>query len=87
MKQSFKLSYCDYIANIIQKSLMQFDQENLLDKIGRIRLDLDLDGVVPHVPEPDAAGAVGRAGVVRRPAAAGDATAGVRPAGSAVRPG
>jgi hypothetical protein len=45
MKQSFKLSYCDYIANIIQKSLMQFDQENLLDKIGRIRLDLDLDGV------------------------------------------
>jgi hypothetical protein len=45
MKKSFKLSYCDYIANIIQKSLMQFDQENLLDKIGRIRLDLDLDGV------------------------------------------
>ena len=45
MKQSFKLSYCDYIANIIQKSLMQFDQENLLDKIGRIRLDLDPDGV------------------------------------------
>jgi hypothetical protein len=24
---------------------MQFDQENLLDKIGHIRLDLDLDGV------------------------------------------
>ena len=45
MKQSFKLSYCDYIANIIQKSLMQFDQENLLDKIGRIRLDLDSEGV------------------------------------------
>lgn len=45
MKQSFKLSYCDYIANIIQKSLMQFDQENLLDKIGRIRLDLDPEGV------------------------------------------
>ena len=45
MKQSFKLSYCDYIANIVQKSLMQFDQENLLDKIGRIKLDLDLDGV------------------------------------------
>ena len=45
MKQSFRLSYCDYIANIVQKSLMQFDQENLLDKIGRIKLDLDLDGV------------------------------------------
>ncbi len=45
MKQSFKLSYCDYIANIVQKSLMQFDQENLLDKVGRIKLDLDLDGV------------------------------------------
>lgn len=45
MKQSFKLSYCDYIANIIQRSLMQFDQENLLDKIGRIRLDLDSEGV------------------------------------------
>jgi len=45
MKKSFKLSYCDYIANIIQKSLMQFDQENLLDKIGRIRLDLDSEGV------------------------------------------
>lgn len=45
MKQSFKLSYCDYIANIIQKSLMQFDQENLLDKVGRIRLDLDLGGI------------------------------------------
>jgi hypothetical protein len=24
---------------------MQFDQENLLDKIGRIRLDLDSEGV------------------------------------------
>jgi hypothetical protein len=24
---------------------MQFDQENLLDKVGRIKLDLDLDGV------------------------------------------
>lgn len=45
MRKSLKLSYCDYIANIIQKSLMQFDQENLLDKIGRIKLDLDLDGV------------------------------------------
>lgn len=45
MKKSFKLSYCDYIANIVQKSLMQFDQENLLDKVGRIKLDLDLDGV------------------------------------------
>ena len=45
MKQSFKLSYCDYIANIVQKSLMQFDQENLLDKVGRIKLDLDFDGV------------------------------------------
>lgn len=45
MKQSFRLSYCDYIANIVQKSLMQFDQENLLDKVGRIKLDLDLDGV------------------------------------------
>ena len=45
MKQSYKLSYCDYIANIVQKSLMQFDQENLLDKVGRIKLDLDLDGV------------------------------------------
>lgn len=45
IKQSFKLSYCDYIANIVQKSLMQFDQENLLDKVGRIKLDLDFDGV------------------------------------------
>jgi len=45
MSKSFKLSYCDYIANIVQKSLMQFDQENLLDKIGRIRLDLDSEGV------------------------------------------
>ena len=45
MKKSFKLSYCDYIANIVQKSLMQFDQENLLDKVGRIKLDLDFDGV------------------------------------------
>lgn len=45
MKQSFKLSYCDYIANIVQKSLMQFDQENLLDKVGRIKLDLNFDGV------------------------------------------
>ena len=45
MKQSFKLSYCDYIANIIQRSLLQFDQENLLDKVGRIKLDLDWDGV------------------------------------------
>lgn len=45
MKQSFRLSYCDYIANIVQKSLMQFDQENLLDKVGRIKLDLDFDGV------------------------------------------
>jgi hypothetical protein len=24
---------------------MQFDQENLLDKVGRIKLDLDFDGV------------------------------------------
>ena len=45
MKQSFKLSYCDYIANIVQRSLLQFDQENLLDKVGRIKLDLDWDGV------------------------------------------
>ena len=45
MKQSFKLSYCDYIANIVQRSLLQFDQENLLDKVGRIKLDLDFDGV------------------------------------------
>jgi hypothetical protein len=45
MKQSFKLSYCDYIANIIQRSLLQFDQENLLDNVGRIKLDLDWDGV------------------------------------------
>ena len=45
MKQSFKLSYCDYIANIVQRSLLQFDQENLLDNVGRIKLDLDWDGV------------------------------------------
>lgn len=45
MSKTFKISYCDYIANIVQKSLMQFDQENLLDKVGRIRLDLDLDGI------------------------------------------
>ena len=45
MRKSFKLSYCDYIANIVQKSLMQFDQENLFDQVGRIKMDLDLDGI------------------------------------------
>lgn len=45
ISKSFKLSYCDYIANIVQKSLMQFDQENLFDKVGRIKMDLDLDGI------------------------------------------
>ena len=45
MSKSFKLSYYDYISNSVHKSLMQFDQENLCDQVGRIKMDLDLDGI------------------------------------------
>jgi len=35
-----KLAYCDYIAHLIQKNLMNLDNENLLDAVGKIQFHL-----------------------------------------------
>jgi hypothetical protein len=39
MKQ-LKIAYCDYIAHLIQKTLLPNDSEKLLDSVSKIQFDL-----------------------------------------------
>jgi len=40
MSKVLKLAYCDYIATVIQHSLLNKDSEHLLDQVGKIQFDL-----------------------------------------------
>lgn len=44
MSKVLKLAYCDYIANVIQHSLLNRDSEHLLDQVSGIQFDLGPHG-------------------------------------------
>ena len=39
--KTIRLAYCDYIAHLIQKNLIDLDSENLLDAVGKIQFHLN----------------------------------------------
>lgn len=43
--KSFRLAYCDYIADLIATGLMPLDtsREKLIDSVGRVQYDLGLE--------------------------------------------
>lgn len=40
MSKTLKLAYCDYIAKVIQKNLLQIDELKILEQVGKIQFDL-----------------------------------------------
>lgn len=40
MSKVLKLAYCDYIAKLIQKNILQIDELQILDQVGKIQFDL-----------------------------------------------
>lgn len=40
MSKVLKLAYCDYIASLIHKTLLNRDSESLIDQVGKIQFDL-----------------------------------------------
>jgi hypothetical protein len=44
MSKTYKLAYCDYIASVIQHSLLNRDTEHLLDQVSGIQFDLGEHG-------------------------------------------
>jgi hypothetical protein len=40
MSKTLKLAYCDYIATLIHKTLVNRDTEQLIDQVGMVQFDL-----------------------------------------------